>query len=302
MRKKSKIITTKTGIQMKKLKNSDNAVVGIVAAFLIIGLVVAVLSVIQTQYVPKWMEEKEADHMNMLADQFAQLNYAISTHVLNEKTDIPISTTITLGSKEMPFLMSMRAFGELKILHDNVEISINGTPNKNIKIGTIKYSSYNNYFIDQSYIYECGGVILSQQSGNVMYIKPFFTANFLEDAILNFTIVNISTIGNKDTSVHGFGPAPIQTEFKNFNYSFIKDIKYINITTNYENSWLNFLNSTLIKAGLNYADQKNYTISANDGKISIHILDFPGNDEFKMHLTISKIGAQIAPGWVEDRQ
>lgn len=288
---------------MKRIKNSENAVVGIVSAFLIVGLIVAVISVVQTQYVPKWMREKEADHMNELADQFAQLNYAISTHVINEKSDIPISTTITLGSKEMPYLMSVRAFGELKILNDNMEIQINGTPNKIIKIGSIKYSSFNSYFIDQDYIYECGGVILSQQSGNTMFIKPFFTAEFLDDAILNFTVVNISTIGNKDTSVHGFGPAPIQTEFEDSSVTFIQNISYINITTDYVNAWMNFLNSTLIKAGLNYDDtQKNYTINAKDGKISIHVLDFPNNDNFVMNLRETKIGAQIAPGWIEERQ
>lgn len=287
---------------MKKIKNSDNAVVGIVAAFLIVGLVVAVLSVIQTQYVPKWMREKEADHMNELADQFAQLNYAISTHVLNEKSDIPISTSITLGSEEMPYLMSMRAFGELKIFNDDVVIQINGTPNVNLTVGSIKYSSFNSYFINQDYTYECGGIILSQQSGSTMLIKPFFSVDFLDDAILNFTVVNISTIGNKDTSVHGSGPAPIQTEFEDSSFTLIQNISYINITTNYVNAWMNFLNSTLIKAGLNYDDaQKNYTISVIDGKISIHVLDFPDNDKFVMNLRETKIGAQIAPGWIEAR-
>ena len=287
---------------MRKLNNSNNAVVGIVAAFLIVGLIVAVLSVIQTQYVPKWMREKEADHMNELADQFAQLNYAISTHVLNEKSDIPISTSITLGSEEMPYLMSMRAFGELKIFNDDVVIQINGTPNVNLTVGSIKYSSFNSYFINQDYTYECGGIILSQQSGSTMLIKPFFSVDFLDDAILNFTVVNISTIGNKDTSVHGSGPAPIQTEFEDSSFTLIQNISYINITTNYVNAWMNFLNSTLIKAGLNYdGAQKNYTISDTDGKISIHVLDFPDNDKFVMNLRETKIGAQIAPGWIEAR-
>ena len=286
---------------LRSLKK-DYGVVGIVAAFLIVGLIVTVISVIQTQYVPKWMSEKEADHMNELADQFAQLNYAISTHVINEKKDIPISTTITLGSEEMPYLMSMRAFGSLNILNDNTKIQINGTPNTNITIGSIKYTSYNNYYIDQDYIYECGGVILSQNLGNTMFIKPFFTVDYLDDAILNFTLVNISTIGEKDNSVHGSGQIPIQTEFKSSSNNTIRDINYINISTDHVNAWVKFLNTTLIKAGLNYDTQKNYTIRNTSDMVSIHILDFPGNDEFIMDLTISKIGAQIAPGWVEERK
>jgi len=255
------------------------------------------------------MKEKESEHMNVLGDQFAQLNYAISTHVLNGKENIPMTTTISLGSKEMPYLMSVRAYGKLSILQDDLIISINGTPNKNITVGTIEYSSYNNYFIDQNFIFESGGMILSQQSGNVMKIKPGFSALFLDDFLIDFTIVNISTIGNKDRSYVGFGPTSIQTEYiKSPDPSSIDNVSYINITTKYPYAWYNFLNTTLINAGFTYdpdpadADDKNYTIEIIDNNVSIHFLDFPENDRVILHITESKIGAQIAPGVIEERK
>ena len=47
---------------MKKLRKKinsflrkDDAVAGIVVAIMIVGLVIAVISIIQTVYVPKWM-------------------------------------------------------------------------------------------------------------------------------------------------------------------------------------------------------------------------------------------------------
>ncbi len=305
MRKKS-ITTIKIGLQMKKIKNSDNAVVGIVASFLIIGLIVAVISVIQTQYVPKWMKEKESEHMDELADQFAQLNYAINTHIVNQKPKVPISTTITLGSKEMPYLMSMRAFGQLKILKDRFKIEINGSSNYTKTAGIIKYSSYNNYFINQEYIYECGGVILNQNSGNAMYIRPRFDISYigLWNITIKFDIVNITTIGGKDQSVHGYGPAPIQTEFKvgsDTPITSVENVKYLNITTIYTNSWYNFINSSLRKVGLNSKkDVDNYTISIEDNnKVAV---EFHDNMIANIELYYYEIGAQIAPGWIEERK
>ena len=60
---------------MRKIKKMDGAVVGIIATFLITGLIVIVISLIQTVYIPKWMEQTEADHMEVVSDQFSQLKF-----------------------------------------------------------------------------------------------------------------------------------------------------------------------------------------------------------------------------------
>ena len=102
----------------RKLKNSDEGVVGIVVAVLLIGLLFSVVSLVQTVYVPKWMEQKESEHMDEVAVQFSQLKYAIDTHSATEQINNPISAAITLGSRELPYLMSTRAFGHLEILEN----------------------------------------------------------------------------------------------------------------------------------------------------------------------------------------
>ena len=289
-------------MKFKRIKTSNDAVVGIVAAFLIVGLIVAVISVIQTQYVPKWMREKEADHMDELADQFAQLKYAIDTHSSNKQVKTPISTTITLGSKEMPYLMSMRAFGQLKILPSqfNITITRNDTTNYTYDAGIVQYNSYNSYFIDQDYIYESGGVIVSQSSGNAMYIKPPFIVKNEKNVTIYLNVINTTTIGNKGQSVHGYGPAPIQTEYlETIEPAPILNVSNITIHTAYTNAWHSFLNSTLIKAGLNYAGYgTNYSIDVSDGEIFIEFYD---TITVNLEMEYIKIAAQIAPGWIENR-
>lgn len=290
-------------MKIRKYKDSNNAVIGIVSAFLIIGLIVAVLSVIQTQYVPKWMREKEAEHMNEVADQFAQLKYAIDIHSKIKETDNPISTTITLGTKEMPYLMSVRSYGDLWIDKDNFKIEVNGSNNYTLPLGIIKFTSYNAYYLDQDFILEGGAVIISQNSGNTIHIKPSkFTARRGKEnnVSLIFNLTNITTIGNKDKSVHGYGSTPIQTEFiKSYKIDEILNVKYINISTNYIYAWSTFLNSTLLKADLNSdLNNPNYEINLDTFNSKV-IIKFFDNTKVKLKTNVIEIGAQIAPGWIE---
>jgi hypothetical protein len=156
------------------IKTNDSAVAGIVVAVMIIGLLLAVISIIQTVYIPKWMESREAEHMGLVTDQFSQLKYAIDAQSLISQP-LSMSTSITLGSKELGFLSSSKAFGRLNIEEDAATLTIF---NKTIqdtydkKFGILKYSSENSYFLDQTYIYEMGAVILKQEQGMVLSIKP----------------------------------------------------------------------------------------------------------------------------------
>lgn len=287
-------------IQMKKMKNSDDAVVGIVATFLIVGLIVTVISMIQAVYVPEWMEQTEADHMEVVADQFSQLKFAIDIQSANKKPDIPISTSITLGNKELPFLTSSRAYGSLDILSDECMVTINSsTVTKSYSLGVIKYSSANAYFLNQAYICEAGAVILSQSQGNTMSIKPAFSVSYGYGADINisFTIINISTIGEK-RSIGGYGTYPIQTEFSDNDTTVFPDVKNITIDTNYQNAWQKFINNTLINSGLNHHSYgADFSISVDDDSM---ILEFNSSITVNLKLKHVMINAQIAPGWIID--
>jgi len=280
---------------MKKMKNSDDAVVGIVATFLIIGLIVTVISVIQTVYIPEWMEQTEANHMEVVADQFSQLKFAIDTQSAIKEPDTPISTSITLGNKELPFLTSSRAYGSLDILSDECIATItNDSGPVSYPLGVIKYSSANAYFLNQDYICEAGAVILSQSQGNTMSIKPAFSVYSTDINIFNisFTIINISTIGEK-RSIGGYGTYPIRTEFSEVDSTNFTDVKNITIDTKYQNAWQKFINNTLINSGLGYG--ANFSISVDDGSM---ILKFNNPIVVNLKLKHVTINAQIAPGWI----
>jgi len=285
---------------MRKMENSDDAVVGIVATFLIVGLIVTVISMIQAVYVPEWMEQTEADHMEVVADQFSQLKFAIDTQSAIKEPNTPISTSITLGNKELPFLTSSRAYGSLDILSDECIVTItNDSGSVLYPLGIIKYSSANAYFLNQAYICEAGAVILSQSQGNTISIKPAFSVSYGygSDINISFTIINISTIGEK-RSIGGYGTYPIQTEFSDNDTTVFPDVKNITIDTNYQNAWQKFINNTLINSGLNHHSYgANFSISVDDDSM---ILKFTNSTTVNLKLKYVKINAQIAPGWIID--
>jgi hypothetical protein len=290
MRKKGNIIMAKTVMQKKKFKKSDNAVAGIITAILLVGLIVIVISLIQTTYVPKWMRQIEAEHMNEVEDQFSQLKSSIDIQAATgQKT--PMSTSITLGNKEIPFFSASRAFGSLLILSDECNVTItNISRSFSSLLGIIKYSSRNVYFLDQSYIYEAGSVILNQSEGNVMSIKPFSAIKNGNVVNITFDIVNITGVGG-GTSASGYGTYPIRTEFVSSRTVVMNGVKNITIATHYQNAWHVAFNSTLIKsAGLIYGT--NFSVTDTAGEVTIKFL---GTTKVNLALNVIEINAWITP-------
>jgi hypothetical protein len=276
-------------MRANQIRCSDKAVAGIITAILFVGLIVIVISLIQTTYVPKWMRGIEAEHMGDVADQFSQLKSAIDIQAATgQKT--PISTSITLGNKEIPYFSASRAFGSLLILSDGCTVTITNNSNSSShSLGIIKYSSRNVYYLDQSYIYEAGSVILNQSEGNVMSIKPF---SAIKNAIVNITfdIVNITGVGG-GTSAGGYGTYPIRTDFVSSHTVVMNNIKNITITTNYPNAWHVAFNSTLTKsAGLTYGT--NFSVMDTAGEVTIKFL---GVTKVNLALNVIEIDAWITP-------
>jgi len=282
----------KTKIFNRKIKNSEDGVAGVVVAILMIGLIITALGFIQGIYIPQWMEQKEAEHMEEIQNQFSQLKFAIDTLSLAEKEYSTISTPITLGSKEMPFLTSTRSYGSLKVNQEDCEIII--TANGNVEypfvLGALTYTSDNAYLIEQSLSYETGGVILSQEDGDIITIQPSVYMN--EQQALSFEMIRLIGISGK-TTASGYGTYPVQTRYSDSNTQRIGNVKKITINNTHPNAWEKFFDN-LFK---NY-DDINCTIENNNVVIK------PESDsvdatipDVSIHLTDIKI--QISPGWVE---
>ncbi len=292
---------------MKKIskKTTDSAVVGIVTAILLVGLVVTVISIIQVVYVPSIMEQREAEHMDKVEEQFASLTSVIDGQAADARKGIPIASFVTLGNRELPFFVSSKAFGTLEIIDNSSSITISNTSVFNI--GRITYSSTNAYYLDQTYSYEAGSMIVGQFQGNSMLVRPSFFVDFNETAnvvMITFNVVNISSVGQKNM-MSGYGTSPIQTEFigisRNITFT---NVYYMTFDTPFSNAWFVYLNHTLMGAGLNkegYPPQ--YSLTNTGSAVKLHFLTSNVNPEFYPTVNIVfkmiEIQAQIGPGWIE---
>ena len=298
---------------MKRLIPSNEGVVGIVTAFLIVGLIVIVFSVVQTVYVPQWMKENEADHMEAVADQFSQLKFAIDTHCQFKDVNNPMTTSVTLGNNEMPILTSSRSYGSIEILPNNFMINISyndGLPHSNSTfLNGLKYSSSNAYFLDQEYVYEAGGIILSQHQGDTMVIKPAFIIYNSENGDSEFNIsinlIDIIPVENENY-ISGYGSYPIKTQYISTITMEVNNISDFTIQTKFLDSWERFLNTSFKQGGLKYCnDPKNiqnetFYFEKNEGQIRVIFSLEPNCDlDVNMHITITKIRTQITPGWID---
>lgn len=115
---------------------NERGQVGVVVAILMVSLFVAVVVLVQVYYVPSWMEDREAGHMDTVANQFSQIKASIDIETMAQR-DMSLINSITLGSKELPFFVSARAFGSLNLLstaNSNFQVALSGTglPTRNI--------------------------------------------------------------------------------------------------------------------------------------------------------------------------
>jgi hypothetical protein len=283
---------------IRNLRRKDEAVAGIVVAVMIVGLVLAVISIIQTIYIPKWMESREAEHLDVVSNQFSQLKCSIDTQIAL-KQDVPVSSSITLGSRELGFFISNKAFGRLALIMDGWSYHIKRIPGDTFEsnFGILRYTSENAYFLNQAYIYEIGGVVLNQTEGAVFIIKPEFSVVYetipAPQVNISFTCIDLIPNGEK-TSISGYGTYPVRTQYIAETNTPIDRVESLRVVPPYPRIWYNFLNSTLTDANLML--NTHYTLTKTTNQVTVTFNYF-----YLANVTLDLkkvlISAQITPGW-----
>jgi hypothetical protein len=299
------------------LRKDKTAVAGVIEAILLIGLISVVLGLIQLTYIPDIMEDREADHMDQVLNQFSQLKSTIEIQstmgIINEdsapirhSTYTYISSPITMGSRELPYFVSSRSYGQVQLIDryrtKNYEIDVQPAPvyfPSGIPLTSVKYNAMNFYFTRQDYILEGGGVILIQPDGETMKIQPAMNiVNYTNEIEINWLIPLFKGVSGKNIT-GGYKECYISTNYT----TYYEDQKlltqanggYIRIITEHPEAW----NLSLIdESGLlrEYYDNDyidvviNYVVTPNRVEIT------PSLKDINLKLTIVEIGVQIGAG------
>jgi len=292
------------------------AVAGVIEALLLIGLVAVILSLIQLNYVPQIMEEKESEHMDVVSNQFSQLKSVIDSQSLmgvlasdEPLAHAPMSSPITLGSKELPYFVSARSSGQINIIDrykaTDSYIDIDPAPGNfpsGIPLTSIVYRAYNYYYLsggDLRYILEGGSIMLQQSSSGTVLVRRAMSIEVISDSTIkiNYDIPLFKSMPGKN-STGGYLDGHIRTNYSSHETYSDTSITSIHIYTDYLEAW----NQSLINDdnGVLWDYYNDYIDVDFDDPIDptrIEITPLPGKN-IDIDFTIVEIGVQTGPGIV----
>ncbi|MEW5760583.1 MAG: hypothetical protein AB1779_07440 [Candidatus Thermoplasmatota archaeon] len=270
-----------------KNKKGIASVIGTMTAVVIFVLI---FSIILSQWVPVWVEDIEAEHMSTVRSQFATFKSILDSLILQNNKNLTMSCPITLGSKGVPVLTGgttgVLTFSAYKssVNVTTEDLSINATGS-----GKMKFDSRNRYFTQQKYIYECGGVVLSQSGGDVVIGNPQITiSNSTSGIELTTTLLFIigSEFAISGTTTEEIRSTLLYYSAESYSWSSGKNVS-INISTDYKTAWEKYFNSSFDALGL--IENTDYKIVKGEKYINTTIYNVK-------KMTLGKANIQIGIG------
>lgn len=244
----------------RDLRRDERGVASTVGTIMALLVFLTFLSLIVNQYVPVWMKDSEAAHMDAAVGQFANLKTSIDFESLaalmsqNAGTIFVPSTTstaVTLGVDGVPIFSSPSA-GALYVNPDQgnwtvwFQYAIKGvkTTVAQAASGQIDLNVANRYYPMGDIVYENGAVIRAQPDGQVVRGSPTFqSVRTGSNLNLAFELVNLYGSG----SASGTSTQVVNAQVFAFNqqsYNLTSGL-YVNHTSAFALGWFNFFNATL---------------------------------------------------------
>lgn len=288
---------------------SESAVSSVVGAVLVLGLLILISGSIQVYYVPEWISDAEYAHMDDTFHDMADLKTTIdiiSAVITVEptykfSTDIPVD----MGGGTIPMINSRKSSGTLSINDQRFDMNISaingsgtvydsGTDLRGL--GTILYSSRNNYYIDQTFMYENGALILAQDDGSILRLSPGLSFSRPASDTIQVSINAIKVQGaTRSLGSSGVEEIRILSNASATLYSggvVITDLT-IDLGTDYPSAWADYLNMSARNAGLIYGS--NYTITSSGSSVNMVITGTGEDIQLSVKRTIVDVSTGI-PG------
>lgn len=260
-------------VLIRDLRPDDQGVASTVGTIMALLVFLTFLSLIVNQYVPVWMKDSEAAHMNTVLGQFGGLKGSVDLQILAFQAAqasgtpyIPMTaaTPVTLGVEGVPIFATatvgtLRAspdVGPFTVVFDYEITGLAGSPVRTrvseLSNGSVELSVGNRYYVPQTVAFENGAVIRQQSDGQIIRAQPTFRVIRANASLeIVFGLVSFyggGTISGTTTEVvnaqvftfdrQDFGANPGE--------GFPSDaVIWMNHTSRYGHAWYRFLNSTL---------------------------------------------------------
>lgn len=257
----------------RKIQESEEGVATTVGTIMALLIFLSIFSLITQQYVPVWMEDNEAYHMEEVKSQMAQMKGDIDSLILNNYKGYPTYTSIKLGSEGIPMfaeetmgIISLESYWRES--STGMQLSFNHSDNgySFSASGNISVDVLNRYFEQQTLVYEYGAIILEQSDESIVRGSPPISIDEVDN---NYSIqISIIDIIGDDSRHGGAGTVGVTAKLLSRSSSTfssqVQDKFKLDIRTEYPNAWRSwFVNKTDL-------DESNIKTNNNLVKIDIH--------------------------------
>jgi hypothetical protein len=281
------------------ISSSEQGAGAVIGTLMAVSVLAIVLSLFVTEYVPRWMEDKEAEHMMLVYNEFSSLKSTIDTQVMDARAQnsksLVMYTPITLGTKGVS-IFAPDSSGTLTLspLGSTCRLR-NTTTELAVSTGNIKYRSHNIYFIQQTYVYENGAIIVAQSAGDSIKIGPQFNIQKVGQFVeVSFTLTSVVCMSD---SISGTQTLGIQTQVTTYyatSYTWPKGERIeIELTTDYPHAWEDYFNATLKAKALVYGPANDFIITTpTDTSVVVTIYNVQTLD-----VGLGSVDTRIERGW-----
>jgi len=239
---------------------SDEGVSVVVSVVLLLGLLVAVTTIIHATYVPDWRKSVEESHMDEILEDLAEFKSKIDLiAAVSPQEEYTISQSVMLGGGSIPVISPTKSSGTLRtdlLLPDLYIIADNYTVAYAFPaLGTIELEMDNFYAMDRIFAYENGALILKEINRSNMALAPGITLRKLENGTKVLT-VQIIDMDLESESIGSSGVEEISFTYTSSRTCFSNITKNVNImiTSNYPDAWKTFFIDRAKDAGLNASE------------------------------------------------
>ena len=207
---------------------SESGVAVAVAAALLLGIVVAAMTTIQLNYVPVWKEDAEYAHMSDVWQDMARFKSNVDILAagleINPNSRLVLNSPVEMGGSDVPFIGGMKTGGTLAINNDISGMLIvvaddqGGYSSENALFftGSVSYRPTNIHYVDETYCYENGALIVSRNDRSMMKLSPGIVLNG-DTSSVNLSVRAVTLEGNRGVlasnsiedirlTCEGFGP------------------------------------------------------------------------------------------------
>jgi hypothetical protein len=258
-------------------RRDEEGVASSIGTMLAVLVILALLTIVSTSWAPEWTKEKEAEHMRQVEAQFSNMKALMDQLILSDNAETVVSTPLTLGSQGTP-LFAGDAKGTVSLLSTqadgyNTFTVVNSTGKlERVAYGSIMYGSENSEYLDQSFIYECGAIIVHQNDGELVTTGPaLIIQNNSGKLSIAITLISVYSDGSSYT---GSGTVGVQCRLVKGTIATTRswdpsETIRMNVTTKAYEAWYEYFAKFIPSSGVGAGD---YDISVDESSQTVRVV------------------------------